>query len=115
MIIIAGTIDFDPEKREGVLLEARDLIEETREQGGCHHYVWSPDVCVDGRLYVYEAWEDTPSLAAHLKGPYYKSMLALIGRHAPRRVKVEKHRVDLSEPVYDPDGVPRADFFSKPL
>ena len=110
MIIIAGTIDIDPARREEVLAEASDLIAETREQAGCQHYVWAPDVCVPKRLYVYEAWDDEASLAAHFKGPYYSRMLALVGRYEPSSVVVKKHRVDRSAPVYDKKGVPRADF-----
>ena len=112
MIIIAGTIDLDVSKRESVLAESKDLVEETRSQRGCEHYVWAPDLCVPGRLYVYEAWEDEAALAAHFKGPYYKKMLALIGRYGPDAVNVKKYRISLSEPVYDPKGVPRADFFT---
>ena len=112
MIIIAGTIDLEPSKREGALEESRDLVEETRGQAGCQHYVWAPDLCVAGRIYVYEAWEDEASLLAHFKGPYYKAMLALIGRFGVGKVDVKKFRIDLSEPVYDSSGVPRADFFT---
>lgn len=112
MIIIAGTIDIDASKREATLAESKDLVLETRSQRGCEHYVWAPDLCVPGRLYVYEAWEDEAALAAHFKGPYYKKMLALIGRFGLGAVDVKKHRVDLSEPVYDRKGVPRADFFT---
>ncbi len=112
MIIIAGTIDLEASKREAALEESRELVAETRGQAGCKHYVWAPDLCVPGRIYVYEEWEDEPSLAAHFKGPYYKTMLALIGRFGVDRVDVKKFRIDLVEPVYDPNGVPRADFFT---
>ena len=39
-------------------------------------------------------------------------MLALIGRFGVGRVDVKKFKIDLVEPVYDPNGVPRADFFT---
>ena len=113
MIIIAGTIDLDASKREAALDESRDLVAETRGQAGCEHYVWAPDLCVPGRIYVYEEWKDEASLAAHFEGPYYKTMLGLIGRFGVGRVDVKKFRIDLVEPVYDPSGVPRADFFTE--
>ncbi|MED5263336.1 MAG: putative quinol monooxygenase [Myxococcota bacterium] len=112
MIIIAGTIDLEASKREAALEESRDLVAETRGQDGCEHYVWAPDLCVPGRIYVYEEWKDEVSLAAHFEGPYYKTMLALIGRFGVDRVDVKKFRIDLVEAVYDPNGVPRADFFT---
>ena len=112
MIIIAGTIDLDVSRREAALEESRDLVAETRGQAGCEHYVWAPDLCVAGRIYVYESWRDEAALAAHFQGPYYKAMLALIGRFGVGRVDVKKFKIDLVEPVYDPNGVPRADFFT---
>jgi hypothetical protein len=35
-----------------------------------------------------------------------------IAAHGIRALDVSKHRITLSEPVYDPSGQPRADFFS---
>ena len=112
MIVIAGTIDLDPDQREAALAEACDLMGETRTQNGCRHYVWAADGFVPGRIYVFEEWSDSDALASHFANRYYKEMLALVGRYGPRRVEVKKYRVDHSEPVYDDKGVPRADFFA---
>jgi hypothetical protein len=35
-----------------------------------------------------------------------------IAAHGIRGLDVSKHRISLSEPVYDPQGRPRADFFT---
>jgi hypothetical protein len=40
-------------------------------------------------------------------------MLAVLGQHGLRSADVAKHRIDKSEPVYDPAGKPRADFFTR--
>ena len=112
MIIIAGTIDLDPDRRQEALEEACALMGETRDQKGCQHYLWAADGFVPGRIYVYEQWDDSDALASHYANRYYKDMLALIGRYRPRQVEVQKYRVDHHEPVYDDKGVPRADFFA---
>jgi hypothetical protein len=39
-------------------------------------------------------------------------MLALLGKYGALNAEVSKFRVDLEEPVYDPEGKPRADFFT---
>lgn len=111
-ILIAGTIDIPGGQRDKALADAAALMNETRSQKGCQHYVWAADPTSDSRVYVYENWEATEHLAAHLAGPYYAQMLALLGKYNVENAEVSKFRTDLEEPVYDPQGRPRADFFT---
>ena len=111
--LIAGTVDIPGGKREEALAAAADLIAETRSQKGCKHYVWSADPASDTRVYVYEYWESTEDLAAHLAGPYYAGMLGLLSGYNIENTEVSKFRIDHEEPVYDPEGKPRADFFTE--
>ncbi len=113
MIIVAGTVEFDPAQRDAALRAASALFAATRAQPGCLDYVWCADPSSASRVYVYERWQDGPSFAAHLAGPCYRDMLAVLGRHGLRSAEVAKHRVDKREPVYDAQGKPRADFFSE--
>ena len=39
-------------------------------------------------------------------------MLGLLGKYGAENAEVSKYRIDLEEPVYDPEGNPRADFFT---
>ena len=71
----------------------------TRAQAGCLDYVWCADPSSESRVYVYERWSDTPSFAAHLAGPCYRDMLAVLGSHGLRRASVAKYRIDRSEPA----------------
>jgi quinol monooxygenase YgiN len=112
VIIVAGTVEFDPAQRDAALRAASELFAATRAQPGCLDYVWCADPASASRVWVYERWQDTPSLAAHLAGPCYHGMLAVLGRHGLRSADVAKHRVALREPVYDAAGKPRADFFT---
>jgi quinol monooxygenase YgiN len=112
-ILIAGTIELAADKRSAALAEAAALMGETRSQSGCAHYVWSADPTSATRVYVYENWASTADLAAHLAGPYYAQMLALLGKYGVTDAVVSKFKVALEEPVYDPEGRPRADFFTE--
>jgi quinol monooxygenase YgiN len=112
VIVVAGTVEFDPERRDAALRAASELFAPTRAQPGCLDYVWCADPSSPSRVYVYERWRDTPAFAAHLAGPWYRGMLEVLGRHGVRGASVAKYRVDKSEPVYDPTGKPRADFFT---
>lgn len=111
-ILIAGTVDILDGDREPALADATALMAETRDQKGCSHYVWAADPTSDTRVYVYENWESVEDLAAHLAGPYYTQMLGLLGKYKIDKTDISKFRIDLEEPVYDPEGRPRADFFT---
>ncbi len=112
MIIIAGTLEVDPEERDAALEAGRPHEEAARAQKGCIDYAWTADGLVPGRIHVFERWESEADLAAHLSGPAYRGQRDTIGSYGPRSADISKYRIDLSEPVYDPEGSPRADFFS---
>jgi len=111
-IVVAGTVELPAETRDQALAEGASLMEETRLQAGCLHYVWAADPTSQTRIYVYEQWASTEEFAAHLAGEYYSRMFGLMGKYGVTNALVNKFRIDLEEPVYDPEGRPRADFFS---
>ena len=111
MIILSGTVDVDPARRDAALEAGKPHMEATRARPGCLHYNWSPDLLTPGRIYVYEAWESPEALAAHLKGSLYLAMRDTIASFGLRGADVAKHAVAKSGPVYDATGTPRADFF----
>ncbi len=111
-VLINGYVDFAPGVEQQALGEAAELMAETRSQHGCRAYVWSADPTTPGRVWVYENWESVDDLAAHLTGRYYAEMLALLGKYEIAGMEILKYRIDHAEPVYDPEGNPRADFFS---
>ena len=111
-VLINGSVHLPAGDREKALAETAELVAETRAQKGCRHYVWSVDPASDTRLHVYENWDSVADLAAHLAGPCYQNMLAALVKYGVYDVAISKFRVDLEEPVYDPEGRPRADFFT---
>ncbi|MDG2334229.1 MAG: putative quinol monooxygenase [Myxococcota bacterium] len=112
MILIAGTVDVDPERREAALEAGKPHVAGTRAQKGCVAYVWSADPMIDGRIVVYEHWETEEDLALHLAGEHYLNMRNTIAGFGLTAADVSKFRVDLREPVYDSTGTPRADFLT---
>ena len=75
-------MQLDPAGRAAALQAASELFAATRAQPGCLDYVWCADPGSESRVYVYERWSDTASLAAHLAGPCYRGMLEVL---APAR------------------------------
>ena len=111
-IVIAGEVDFPPENRTAALDGARELIDMALAEPGCRHYAWTLDPHDPGRVHVFEEWDGAENLAAHLIGPAYRGMLAHLGGHSILKADTRKYRVDLTEPVYGPDGVATATFLS---
>jgi len=112
IVLIAGTLHFPAGERDRRLTEIVPLVEQTRAQQGCLHYVWAGDPTSATCVYVFEKWDSVDNLAAHLAGPCYHAMLARLGEFGVSDIDISKYRVDLEEPVYDPQGNPRADFFT---
>jgi len=112
MIVIAGTIEIDPARREEALANAQPYIDGALTQPGCEAYTWAADLNSPGRVEVFERWTSEADLRAHFDGPHYKAMLVHMGSHGLKSADVSKYRVDLREPVYDPANKPRADFFT---
>ena len=111
-IIIAGVVDVAPDARDAALADAQPLIEAALAEAGCRAYAWTADPAVAGRIHVFEQWDSTETLAAHFDGAPYRGMLAHLQGVGIIAAETRKYRVDLIEPVYDPEGRPRADFFS---
>ncbi len=111
-IVVAGIVDVDPERRDEALRGAKPHIDGALTQPGCVRYSWTADLNLPGRIDVFEEWTDEASFAAHLAGPQYRNMLGHMQGFAIKNAVTKKYRVDLSEPVYDPTGKPRADFFT---
>jgi quinol monooxygenase YgiN len=112
-IIIAGYMDFTPQGTEQMLIDAKPYIDSALEEPGCHAYSWALDPNYPGRVHVFEEWEDEASLAGHFNSKPYVDMGAHL--HAGPgilNVAVKKYRCDFDEPVYDENGVARADFFT---
>jgi quinol monooxygenase YgiN len=113
VIIIAGTVDVAVEKREAALEAAKVHMEATRQLKGCLDYVWSADPLTPGRIYVFERWSDRESLELHFASPHFIAMRDTIAAHGICGLDVAKYKIELSEGVYDPQGQPRADFYTE--
>lgn len=111
-ILVSGVVDIAPASRDEALRTAAPFIEGALNQSGCLAYSWAADLTVPGRVHVFEEWTDEASFAAHLAGPQYRGMLGHMQKFEILNAVTRKHRVSLSEPVYDKTGVPRADFIT---
>ncbi|MGY1808836.1 putative quinol monooxygenase [Blastococcus sp. SYSU D00669] len=110
-ILIVGTIQVEPARREELLAAIRPLVRRTRtEEPGCLAYAFTADTVDDDVVQVVERWQDEASLAAHFEHPNFAATKETLHAHGSGASSVEKFRVDLREPVRDEQRRYRADF-----
>ncbi|WP_332658794.1 putative quinol monooxygenase [Brevundimonas sp.] len=66
MIIVTGTIDVAPARREAFIRDQLDRIRETRNAKGCLTCAYSPDPLEPGRVLLIERWASQEDFDAHV-------------------------------------------------
>ena len=70
MIIIAGSLSFDPSDRADVLASLAEVTEASRRDAGCLEYFWGEDLESPDTFRFFECWESQALLDAHLVQPH---------------------------------------------
>ncbi len=70
MIIIAGSLTFDPSDRTDVLASLAEVTEASRNDAGCVEYSWAEDLEAPNTFRFFECWETQELLDAHLAEPH---------------------------------------------
>ncbi len=78
-IIVTGTIDFDPAKRDDAIAAVTECMKATRAEDGCDHYAFSGDFADQGRMYVSEQWTTQEAMDAHSASPHLAALLGKMG------------------------------------
>jgi len=73
MLVIAGTIPFDPAQREAFHAACVTLQEATRAEEGCLLYAFSADLEDPGMVHIIEKWTSEEALLAHFAQPHMKA------------------------------------------
>ncbi len=70
MIIIAGSLTFDPSDRADVLASLVEVTAASRNDAGCVEYSWAEDLEAANTFRFFECWESQERLDAHLAEPH---------------------------------------------
>jgi quinol monooxygenase YgiN len=70
MLIIAGSLSFDPKDRDDVLASLAEVTEASRRDAGCLEYFWGEDLEAPNTFRFFECWESQELLDAHLAAPH---------------------------------------------
>lgn len=64
MVIVAGHLVVDPERRAAYLAGCTDVVEQARRAPGCLDFSISADPSDPGRIAIFERWESQAAVAA---------------------------------------------------
>ncbi len=70
MLVIAGHVCIDPEKRSEASAAASEVMIATREERGCISYTFSADLSDESLFHIFEEWEALVALEAHFQTPH---------------------------------------------
>jgi len=79
MLIVSGTITFDPAKAERFHELAAPLVEATLAEAGCLAYGFWSDPANPGRVRAYEEWESPEALAEHMGTAHMANFMGALG------------------------------------
>jgi len=93
MLIVAGEIEIDPAHREEAVAAAREMMEATRRESGCHAYVFSADLDDPGRFRIFEEWKSQADLDAHFESPHMAAFQTRVASLGVRAMRVQKYEI----------------------
>ena len=99
MVIVAGTIEVDPDQRDAFLQGRADSILTTRKEPGCVEYSFSADANDPGLIRIFEIWESGDALQTHL-GVLASQQGQQTSGPAPKNASVTRYEVSSSGPLF---------------
>ena len=90
MVIIAGTIQMDPDKVADAMPAIVALMTATWAEDGCIDYVLSADPVRAGGIRIFEKWESDEALAPHMKAPHMAEFQQKAGDFGITAMSVER-------------------------
>lgn len=64
MVIVAGHMIVDPQRRESYLADCVSIVEQARRAPGCLDFTITADLVDAGRINVFERWESQAAVEA---------------------------------------------------
>lgn len=99
MLIVAGSITFDPSHTESLRGAAAAMMSATMEEPGCQDYVFSISVADEASIRIFEVWDSQEDLDAHFAMPHMAEFQAAIADVGISGRDLMKYQVSSSEPM----------------
>jgi quinol monooxygenase YgiN len=99
MIVVSGTISFDPAKKDVAIRVAQEMMAETRKEKGCVAYVMSGDFDDPGCIRLFEEWESQDAIDVHMRTPHMKKFTSQIPQLGFRGMKLDRYEISKKSPL----------------
>ena len=93
MLVVAGHVRIDREKRAEASAAAVEVMSATRDEPGCISYTFSADLHDESLFHVFEEWEAQEALDAHFQTPHMAVFQGRLGALGVREMKIQKYAV----------------------
>lgn len=93
MLIVSGTLTFDPTRAERFHEAAAELVEATLAEPGCITYGFWSDPADPGRVRAYEEWQSAEAIAEHFATPHMAAFMAAMGDVGMTGSEITQHEV----------------------
>ena len=99
MLVIAGVVRIDPERRDEAVAAAVTMMRETRKEPGCRSYTFSADLEDPGCFHIFEEWETQEALDAHFSSPHMATFQGTVGKLGVREMTVRRYAIESVGPL----------------
>ena len=97
MLIVAGSITFDPAHTETAKTATSAMMAATMEEPGCQDYVFSISMADEATIRIFEVWDSQEDLEAHFAMPHMAEFQAAIAGIGISGRNLTKYEVSSSE------------------
>jgi quinol monooxygenase YgiN len=90
---------IDGTKLDAAIAAAKEMMEASRKEAGCHAYTFTRDLYEPARFHIIEEWESEEALAAHFKAPHMAKFQQAVPGFGVKEMKASKFGVSSKGPV----------------
>jgi quinol monooxygenase YgiN len=99
MIIIAGTAQVRPEKREAAVAAALKMAQATQAENGCLAYNFYADLEAATTFFVFEVWENEAALTQHFETPHMTEFRQQLPDLLAGKMDIKRYDVEAVSPA----------------
>lgn len=99
MLIVAGTITFDPAKTDQAKVAASKMMAATHEEEGNVEYNFAVDMADPSLIRLFEVWDSQAALDAHMGMPHMAEFGAAVGEIGVTGMDILKYEISSSGPL----------------
>lgn len=93
MIVIAGTVPINPDKKADALAVMRTMSDASQAEDGCISYRFFMNPWDESEVLIFEEWEDAAALAAHFEAPHMATFREQIPQFVTGEMSLKRYEV----------------------